>query len=173
MHAAHFDALATNAYAHLVENREVRRKPLRLREYDYSSCGPYFATACTHGRACLLGEVVDDTVVLTSIGQAARNCLVAIPEHHRGSAVDAYVVMPNHVHMVVVIDDSQRTALGTIVGTFKAAVARSVKRPGLWQRGYYEHVVRDEVDLERIREYVATNPARWSSDPENPAGLAV
>jgi REP element-mobilizing transposase RayT len=125
-------------------------------------------TACAQQRACVFGAVVDEAVVLSAVGMSANVCLTSIPQHHQGVQLDAYGVMPNHVHAVIEIQEG-RASLGVIVGTFKAAVTRSTGRPGLWQRGFYEHVVRDDADLARIREYIATNPVRWALDPENPA----
>ncbi len=143
-----------------------RRRPLRLRGFDYTA-GLYFVTSCVRDRACVLGAVVDETVHLTRLGIAARECLLAIPDHHRSVVIDSFVVMPNHVHLILTMDGEE--LLGTVVGTYKAAVSRSSGHRGLWQRGYYEHVIRDDFDLQRIREYIATNPVRWEIDPENPA----
>jgi putative transposase len=146
----------------------MRRRQLRLRGYDYSAPGLYFVTACTQRRACILGRVLNDAVVLTSAGVAARDCLIAVPRHYGGVHVDSFIVMPNHVHAILEVRQ-RRVSLGVIVGTFKAAVTRSTGRARVWQRGYYEHVVRDEADLERIRDYIVTNPAKWALDPDNPA----
>ena len=97
-----------------------RRSP-RLTGYDYSATGVYFVTTCTRGRTCVLGHIDGDDVSLSSIGRAAEACLLEIPQHHPGVSLDSYVVMPNHVHVVLAIDGP---ALGLVVGTFKAAVTR-------------------------------------------------
>ena len=98
----------------------------------------------------------------------ARDHLIAIPAHHASSTVDSFAVMPNHVHFLLGLGGSAGVTLGDIVGSYKAAVTRFSRRTGLWQRGYHDHVVRDEDDLARIREYIATNPARWALNPEKP-----
>jgi REP element-mobilizing transposase RayT len=91
--------------------------------------------------------------------------------------VDAFVVMPNHVHLVVGLRGEARARqasplqLGHVVGSVKSGSSREAGL-GLWQRGYYDHVIRDEADLERVREYIGTNPARWELDPENPKAPA-
>lgn len=146
----------------------MERRPLRLRTYDYSSTGLYFVTICAHLRVCVFGSVVEDSVYLSRIGEVARDCLLAIPRHHGAATVDSWVVMPNHVHALIGLDDRNEVELGDVVGTFKVAVSRRARRRGVWQRGYYDHIVRDDRDLQRIREYIATNPLRWDLDPENP-----
>jgi REP element-mobilizing transposase RayT len=142
-----------------------RRSP-RLRGFDYSSSGVYFVTTCTRERACVLGHLEGEVVMLSPVGRAAETCLLDTPRHHPDVSLDAYVVMPNHVHAVLRIDGPP---LGLVVATFKAAVTRVTGVKGMWQRGYHDHVVRDEDDLARIREYIASNPIRWALDPENPA----
>jgi REP element-mobilizing transposase RayT len=103
---------------------------------------------------------------LSPAGVAAQDCLVEIHEHHRGVDVDAFVVMPNHVHAILTMGRDE--SLGAVVGTYKAAVSRRTGHRALWQRGYYDHIIRDEQDLARVREYIATNPIRWAFDPEHP-----
>ena len=112
-----------------------------------------------------------------------------IPTHFRHVEIDAWVIMPNHVHGVIVIPDAPvgathasplpsgppKRSLGAIVGAYKSAVSKHVNRLGLlsgrsiWQRNYYDHVIRDDAALARIRQYIADNPFRWAEDPENPA----
>jgi putative transposase len=146
----------------------MHRCALRLRDYDYSHAGLYFVTTCVKGWRCLFGTVADDRVVLSSLGAIAQECLVSIVEHHRDVLLDSYVVMPNHVHAVVGIGEDSASALGVVVGTYKGAVSRVSGKADLWQRGYYDHVVRDESDLARIRRYIESNPIQWAQDPENP-----
>jgi REP element-mobilizing transposase RayT len=144
----------------------MRRRSLRLAGFDYSSVGWYFITICTARRVSTLGVVESGVVQLSSAGAAAKACLLDIPLHHDGVALDSHVVMPNHVHAVIALG-SPGTTLGIVVATYKAAVSRNLGARGLWQRGYYDHVIREDADLERIREYIETNPIRWALDPEN------
>jgi putative transposase len=146
----------------------MRRRGLRLRGFDYTQAGLYFVTACVDKQRCVLGTVVDDCVLLSRVGVVADECLLSTVDHHSDVGVDAYVVMPNHVHVVLALGDQSTVALGVLVGTYKAAVSRLSGTIGLWQRGYYDHVIRDEDDLARVRENIETNPTRWASDPENP-----
>jgi len=108
---------------------------------------------------------------LSSVGRIVDEQIELLPER-LCVEVDEYVVMPNHVHAILVLANRARQAsplrLGDVVGSVKAGSSREA-RISLWQRGYYDHVVRDESDLARIREYIANNAIRWELDPENPA----
>jgi len=170
-----------------------RRRSLRLQAYDYRQAGAYFVTLCAHHRACLFGEIADAVLAISADGEAAVAAWEEIPVHFPNVELDAYVLMPNHIHGILVInavgarhaspqmdEDGFRARhasplLGTIVGSYKSAVARRINAqrgtPGasVWQRSYFEHVIRSEASLERIREYIAANPARWADDAENPA----
>ena len=156
-------------------NSPPKRRSIRLRDYDYSNAGAYFVTICTYHRQCALSEVVGETIVMNPVGEAIAQIWQSLPERFPNIEIDAWVIMPNHLHGVVGITDrASSKPLGQLIGAFKVlstrranAIRRTV-RAMLWQRNYYEHVVRTEADLERIREYIAMNPARWSDDPENP-----
>jgi len=186
------------------------RRSIRLPGYDYRQAGAYFVTICTYRR-----ELLFDDPLLCQVAEAMWQ---RIPRHFPHVQLDAWVVMPNHLHGILIITDhpcrgeaSQATgspakplpistagfvdetasgdasplpqrptgvqpgSLGAIVGNFKAVAARRINRlrnePGLpvWQRNYYEHVVRDERTLNAIRQYIADNPARWAWDTYNPS----
>src|SRR5512132_3571135 len=128
--------------------------------------GAYFVTVGVAEKACVLGTVVRVDIVLSSLGRIVADQLADLP-HRVGADVDCSVVMPNHVHAVVWVREDGPT-LGAVVGAFKAGSAREINRARgavgepVWQRGYFDHVVRNEIDLERVRDYVATNPLRWS-----------
>ena len=208
------------------------RRSIRLRNYDYAQAGAYFVTVCTHDRQCLFGEIEDGEVHLNGMGEIVAACWDAIPAHFPDVELDAFVVMPNHVHGVLVIAapsleptlepptavaplqasrpgpgggrwwsgrnevvgdrathasplrgggpprGPKPRSVGAVVGSFKAAVSRRITGVhgtaggSIWQRNYYEHVIRDERDLDRIRPYIAANPARWPDDVENPLRVA-
>ncbi len=176
------------------------RQSIRIPGYDYASPGAYFVTLVTKDRACLFGQVAGDVMNLSEQGCMARQCWNAIPQHFPHVELDAYVVMPNHVHGILVLHDQTdktggaaarrgtiyraptRTAEGfqkpvvgsvaTIIRTYKAAVTRLVARqyggvPRIWQRNYFEHVIRDDVEWNRIRLYIEGNPSCWAEDDEN------
>jgi REP element-mobilizing transposase RayT len=161
------------------------RKEIRLKGYDYSSPGEYFVTICTERREHLFEKVVANRMVLRSNGKIAVGCLNELPMHYPTAELDEFVVMPNHIHGIIRITDEpvrarhaspeqkRRNNLGDLVGSFKSAVTNRVNKirntPGvtIWQRGYFEHVIRDDRSLHKIRDYIATNPQRWSMDAEN------
>ena len=174
-----------------------RRRSIRLADYDYSAPGSYFLTICTEGRRCFLAEVVGDEVVLSLYGDIVRDEWCRSASVRAELTLDVFVVMPNHLHRIVTIRDigarddanvgahgnapnlrtlSQRRprSIATFVGSFKGAATRRINRerqsPGapVWQRNYYERVIRDEAELERIRHYIIDNPRRWADDEYHP-----
>jgi putative transposase len=161
------------------------RKRLRLKEYDYSQPGAYFVTICTKDRVQRFGEIVDGEMRANDMATVVQSCWNDLPNHYLNVELDAFVIMPNHVHGIVVILDnpvgatyasplqSSNNTLGDVVGSFKSAVAKRINEiqntPGapFWQRGYYDHIIRDDRSLTQIREYIANNPLRWVSDEQN------
>ena len=171
-------------------NPEVHhRRSIRLRDYDYSSAGAYFVTVCTRNRECLLGEVVEGEMVPNDAGRWVQTAWDALPDRFAGLELGDFVVMPNHIHGIIVLVGAglalpQRGAasrgaassaptLGEVVRAFKSISAlkvnRALSRSGsFWQRNYYEHVIRDMGEWERIQAYIIANPANWADDPEYP-----
>jgi len=173
------------------------RRSIRLRGYDYSRAGAYFITVCTQGRACLFGEIVDETMILNGAGRVVEKCWTDIPAHFPHIELDGFVVMPNHVHGILLITETvgannysplrsppssqQRPGtsktIGAVIRGFKIGVTKWMRKDALihniWQRNYYEHIIRSEDALQRLREYIMTNPIRWAEDPENPKVRAV
>lgn len=171
------------------------RRSIRLPGYDYAQPGAYFVTVCTHNHALLFGDVAGDRVALNEYGRVAHDEWLASSQIRRELELDAFVVMPNHIHGIVWIVSRdvgaapasrvgahgraplQRAprSLGAFIAGYKSAVTKRVNElrqtPGtpVWQRNYWEHVVRTEETLEAIRQYIADNPARWSLDRYHPA----
>jgi len=153
------------------------RRTIRLRDYDYSQAGAYFVTVCTYQRECIFGGVIDAEMRCNAIGQIVVDTWRSLPPRFAGLVLDEFVVMPNHLHGVLHLGDgaaSVRVVLGAVIRAFKSqsaiAANRLLQRPGqpLWQRNYFERVVRDEEELQRIRDYIVNNPACWGEDTENP-----
>lgn len=134
-----------------------RRRELRLRAFDYRTPGFYVVTACASRRGDLFGTVAEMTVELNGIGRTLASQLMSLPERLAGVGLDVWIVMPDHVHAIFELDGS--TSLGRIVAAFKSGASRETGLH-LWQRGYFDHVVRDDDDLDRAREYIETNPLR-------------
>jgi REP element-mobilizing transposase RayT len=195
------------------------RRSIRWKGYDYSLRGLYFLTICAHARAMLFGRVADGRCNLSRAGEIVSQCWQELPQRFAAVALDAFVVMPNHLHGVLAIMDprfradradatqkvtelgaassaptpgplgenlgaalrssgsstSSAPTLGRIVRAFKSVSAiemnRALRREGqpVWQRNYYEHVIRSAKELATIQRYIEQNPLRWEFDPENPS----
>jgi REP element-mobilizing transposase RayT len=128
-----------------------RRRSLRLPGYDYSQAGAYFITSCTQNRVTLFGEVIDGNVRLNEMGTIVQQTWEDLPTHYHDIDLDAFIVMPNHVHGIIILADQseRRHAIPEIVRSFKTFSARGLNEHAgkggvLWQRGYYEHVIRND-----------------------------
>ena len=170
-----------------------------MQDYDYSQAGAYFVTICTRNGELLFEE--------PSVNQIAKECWLALPDHFPSVALDEWVIMPNHMHGILVVEEGgtvrgverrhdgrgvqlnaptprdlnsphsvispQRGTLAVIMRTYKSAVTTRCRRAGYedfgWQRNYYEHIVREESDLDRIRQYIHDNPLHWELDEYYPA----
>jgi putative transposase len=181
---------------------ERGRKSIRLKGYDYSQSGGYFVTIATFRRDSLFGEIVDGRMQVNALGRIVQKCWDEIPVHFPNTTIDAFCVMPNHIHGILFIhnDPCRGTiyraptktypapistttqmekfgkpttgSLSTIIRSFKSAVTRragrSLNSGNLWQRNYYEHILRNQTDYERVASYIWDNPANWEQDNENP-----
>ena len=183
-------------------SRDVhRRRSIRLRGYDYAQPGAYFVTICTQNWECLFGEIVDGAMHLNQVAEMVASAWNDLPQHYSGVDVDAFVIMPNHVHGIVMLSGNAASAgagpracpgagqprgvaptlsLPDVVHRFKSLTTarhrRGAAREGwpafagrLWQRNYYEHVIRGEGEMSRVREYIVNNPANWAQDENNPS----
>lgn len=147
-----------------------RRKRLRLATFDYSTPGAYFVTVCARGGACLFGRVASGRNEPSRLGRIVEGAWRSIPRHHPGVHLDAFVLMPNHVHGILWLGRAGQVRplrLPAVVGAFKARASRIAGRP-LWQRGYHERVVRGEAELAALRTYIVENPLRWTLDRDPP-----
>ncbi len=161
------------------------RRSVRLKGCDYSQPGGYFVTVCVQDRICLFGDIVDREMRLNARGHMVDRWWNELGTKYPTVDMDEYVVMPNHLHGIVVLSTSEAHGpdhsgpLHALVRWFKTMTTneylRGVKRrewPSvrrrLWQRNYYEHVIRGETELSKIREYIRGNPTKWPEDPDNP-----
>ena len=139
-----------------------RRKRNRLEGYDYSQNGAYFITVCTRDKAPLLGRVIACSaqntayVSLTPLGLATERVLTRL------SDVEKYVIMPNHVHMLLLLEE-EKHAVPRIMRYWKSMITREIGK-SIWQRSYYDHTIRDQREYDLIWEYIETNPLRWALD---------
>ena len=169
------------------------RQSIRLRGYDYTQAGAYYVTMVTYQRECLFGEIVEGEMRLNELGQIADECWRAIPDHFDHVELGAYVVMPNHVHGIILIKEANADvgaqqvgathespqpcgpipgSLGAIIGSYKSAVSRCIGQEydiaGIWQRNYHDRIIRNRRELDAIWCYIEANPANWDEDKENP-----
>lgn len=155
------------------------RRSIRLQGYDYSQAGAYFVTICTQYREHLFGNIVNGALQPNSYARIVVEWWNSIPEHFTSVELDEFVVMPNHMHGIVVLSTLALTSarsptLGRVVAYFKYQSTKGVNllRPppsaSIWQRNYYEHIIRDQASLQRMREYIVNNPQQWELDQLNP-----
>jgi len=169
----------------------------RLQDWDYASAGYYYVTICTYNRTNYFGEIGNGNMHLSRIGEIAQQCWSEIPKHYPMVKLDEFIVMPNHVHGIINIVETQNFAslqnddtkssktheltfkntfgpqsknLGSIIRGYKAGVKKWTTINNVvfrWQPRYYDHIIRDEESLTRIREYIKNNPLQWANDIEN------
>lgn len=161
------------------------RRSIRLKDYDYGQQGAYFVTICSQERLLFFGEIIETKMQLNEAGEMVQIIWDNLPGRFPQLALDAFVVMPNHVHGILVInsvespDNTPAPKLGTIINAFKSITTheyiKGVRENGwkafpgkLWQRNYYDEIIRNEVVLDQIREYIINNPGQWAMDKENP-----
>lgn len=164
-----------------------KRKKIRLKEYDYSNSGAYFITMCVDNREQIFGTVIlhdktdnlsvgariarpsDISCVLTSYGEIVDYAIRNITVHYPTAYVDVYSIMPNHVHMIMMLRDNdsgravRAPTVSTIINQLKGYITKQIGFP-LWQKSFYEHIIRNEFDLFQIRKYITENPVNWLSD---------
>ena len=184
------------------------RRSIRLKGYDYSAAGAYFVTVCSQNRECLFGDVVDGKMRLNDVGHMVYKAWNDLSVKYSDIETDEFVVMPNHVHGIIVIVGAGPCAcpgiharpesctaqpqtgqpqgvapttlsLPEIVHRFKSFTTAEYRNgvrlqhwppfnSKLWQRNYYEHIIRSEEEMNRIREYTIENPIKWADDEDNP-----
>lgn len=170
-----------------MQSKSNPRKHTRLADHDYSSPGAYFVTICTYGKHCFLSRIDGTgTLELSKAGRIAEQEILKTAEVRENVAIDSYVIMPNHIHFILIITEQSiehgrrefsrphSSSLSTIIGLIKSNATRRIRlllgqsQFIVWQDGFYEHIIRDERALQEIRQYIANNPGNWAEDVENP-----
>lgn len=174
------------------------RRSIRLHGFDYSQAGQYFLTICIFQKRCILGRLDHGNVCLSRIGRLVRDRWLEIPAHFKHIELEAFVVMPNHLHGILTINERARHAvplqgahrpenlsapvagsIPTVIRSFKSATSKQTKailkqpRFVLWQRGYYERVLRSSREFLSATCYIQENPANWARDEDNPLSPSV
>ena len=198
---------------------KYRIESTRLKGYDYSQPGEYFVTVNTKNHKCLFGTVTEEGMRLSPVGKIAKGFWEEIPKHFHNVELDEFIIMPNHVHGIIIINENDATvdsknncrdvqlnvstientksklygrdiacnissagkmmrkspkrgSLGAIIRSYKSAVTNWCHENNFgnfqWQPRFYEHIIRNEKDLQNIRDYIVNNPIKWFSDKENP-----
>ncbi|KPK91109.1 MAG: hypothetical protein AMJ94_07845 [Deltaproteobacteria bacterium SM23_61] len=185
------------------DGNQPNRRSIRLKEYNYGQPGAYFVTICAHRRECLFGEIVKGKVALNEYGKIVEEEWHKTKQMRRGVDLDAFIVMPNHIHGIIVLtgipipSDRRGTmhraptlqfeqfgrptanSIPTIIRGIKSSVTQQINRlrgtPGqpVWQRNYYEHVIRNEIDLQETREYIQNNPFKWLEEENHPDNMKI
>jgi putative transposase len=174
-------------------NPEIhRRHSVRLKEYDYSRAGLYFITICTQNRLFLFGKIENGEMLLNDAGKNTNECWLQIPEHFPQIKLHGHIIMPNHIHGIIEITkittvgakhfspspnranvdsplrQSPSQTIGSVVRGFKIGVTKwfhvNTDIQTIWQRNYYEHIIRDDKSYHKISEYIQTNPLKWLDD---------
>jgi len=171
-------------------NPEIHhRRSIRLRGYDYTQNGAYFVTMCSWNRECVFGEIADGKMHLNDFGLIIDGTWNWLEKQYGYIELEDFVVMPNHFHGLIIIDNCKggsRTAptgrtkpLGRILGAFKTRSTKLVNEfrqtlgTPIWQRNYYERIIRDQCEFDRISEYIISNPANWHDDENNPINVGI
>lgn len=171
------------------------RQSIRLKGYDYAASGAYFITLCTHQRQCLFGDIVAGEMQLNLYGEIVAEEWQRTPEIRSNFAIDGWIVMPNHFHGIVIIENSDRSlpswnahnrtplpnslhrrpqSLSSFVAGFKSITTKRINAirnaagTPVWQRNYYEHIIRDQDSATKIRQYIQNNPSVWEHDRLKP-----
>ena len=166
-------------------NNIYKIETTRLKAWDYTKHGKYFVTICIHRREEFFGEIIDKKMFLSDIGKIADVELQETEKIRKNIKLDKYVIMPNHIHGIVMINKNDNMiranshsplqrmkpkSISSFIAGYKSVVTkrinqtRNTHRQLVWQRNYYEHIIRDEKDLNRIREYIVNNPVKWEED---------
>ena len=163
-------------------NKSYSRKSNRLKGYDYSLCGYYYVTICTQNREEAFGIVENNLMIMNQYGEIVNNAWLEITEHFQNVKLDEFIIMPNHIHGIIIINNPVGTGhalsfinrnndLSVIIGSFKSAVTKQINQLNngsfKWQRSFYDHVVRMDNSLNKIRKYIRNNHLKWGDDENN------
>jgi putative transposase len=166
----------------------IKRKSIRLQGYDYSQPGGYFVTMCTHKKIMLFGHIKNEKMILNPSGTVARGEWLQIKRIFPIVEIyeEEYIIMPNHIHGIVWIRDGgatetvvrrttsgpKKNSLGAIIGQYKSRVTKRIRHQmnnqgkPIWQRGYYDRIIRSDKDLRSIRRYIELNPFKWANSKD-------
>ena len=145
-----------------------KRKSPRIPGYDYATGNYYFITICTHKKKCIFGK----PEILNELGMVAKVNIESIPKYYPQITVEKFVVMPNHIHMILVLDNCENTdkmpSVTKVVGQYKMSVTKEIHKRNkdlqVWQRSFHDHIIRNQEGYNNIWEYIEYNPVKWEED---------
>ena len=151
------------------------RQSIRLNGYDYSMSGAYFITIYTYEREYLFGDIANETIELNTFGDIARSHWHQLSQHHPSIIMDESIVMPNHLHGIIILESSTGStkSISEIIRGFKTFSSKEINKERgfrgvpVWQRNYYDRIMRNELELDRVRQYIINNPQNWDADKNN------
>ena len=146
-----------------MNNIYFERKNPRLKDFDYTLGGYYFITICTKNKAHYFGEIMNEEMKNNDIGKLAYNCIEKIEEIYKTVKIDKFVVMPNHIHMIMIINKETENSIYRVIKQYKEYITKQIKE-SIWQKSYYDHIIRNEKDYLRIWQYIDENILKWSLD---------
>ena len=173
--------------------QKYHRKSIRLTGYDYTQNGAYFITICTYKKQCWFGNIVDGKMQSNYLGKIVLNFWQALPNRFFNLKIDTFIIMPNHLHGILILENLAHASenhnaeqfgkpiagsIPTVIRSFKSAVTKRINTmrsgtyPPIWQRNYYESIIRNEAVLDAVRAYINNNPLQWHQDRNYQSNLA-
>ena len=139
-----------------------RRKNIRLKYYDYSEEGMYFITICTRNRIKLFGEIETKEIKLTKVGKIVEKSIINLEKIYNNITIDEYIVMPNHIHIIIIINEKNNLTISRIINQYKGRITKTIGYP-IWQKLFYEHIIRNESEYYKIKQYIQNNIVNWKN----------
>ena len=159
----------------------TRKSRNRLEGYDYSKTNHYFVTICSNNHQEWFGKIENNEMILNNYGNIIKQQWQWLPQQYPYIELDEYIIMPNHIHGILIINNPRRTghdlslhkikSLSSLIGAFKTTSSKLIHQNGLsdfaWQRSFHDHIIRNDKSLDKIREYISNNQLKWDGDEEN------
>lgn len=147
----------------ILSNKYFKRKNPRLKYYDYTLSGYYFITICTKEKKHYFGEIANGIMQYKDVGKIANECIEKINDIYKSIKLDKYIIMPNHIHMILIVEKETTTPISRAIKQYKEYITKRIKEH-IWQKSYYDHIIRNEKDYLRIWKYIDENILKWELD---------
>ena len=144
------------------ENLPVRKK-IRLQDYDYSEENMYFITICVKNRLQILGKIIEDNIKLIKQGNVVKQNINKLEQIYKNIIIDEYIIMPNHIHILILVNYKDSATISKIIKHLKTNISREIEY-SVWQKSFYEHIIRNEKEYLKTKEYIKSNVINWRKD---------